>query len=157
MAHELHSRWSAFEAISNRSGSSPVIKEAIAVSRVTAKALGYTRDKRALTKGIEAFMMSTGVFEVLVAAIETIGVILHAIGFCSGGPTPMEAPSTSPTTRESMVSICNKCSKSTTPTCNYAYFNAITEACTYSSSVCSSKVSRPHTKIRLFKLRGSQR
>ena len=49
--------------MSNRPGSSPVIKKAIAVGRVAAKALGYTRDKRELANEIEAFMMSTGVFE----------------------------------------------------------------------------------------------
>ena len=60
---------SVFKAMPNRPGSSPVIKEAIAVGRVAAKALGYTRDKRKLANEIEVFVASTGVFEVLLAAI----------------------------------------------------------------------------------------
>ena len=60
------------KAISDRPRPSPVIKEAITVGRVAAKALGYTKNKREQMNGIEAFMMSTGVFQVLLSAIETI-------------------------------------------------------------------------------------
>ena len=67
--------------MSNRSRSSLVIKEAVTVGKIAAKVLSYTRDKRELTNGIEAFMMSTGVFEVLLAAIESFVLILHATDF----------------------------------------------------------------------------
>ena len=68
--------------LSNRPGSSAVLKEAIAVGNIAAEALGYVKDKRELTKGIGVFMTSTGVSEVLLGAIKKLFVfILHAPGF----------------------------------------------------------------------------
>ena len=70
----MRSRWSVLKAMSDKCRSFPGFKEAITVGKIAAKVLGYTRDKRELTNRIEVFMTSTRVFEVLLAALETICV-----------------------------------------------------------------------------------